>query len=171
MTCITKILELKGDKEFLPINDVVVVEGGGSYRDYEFLITFVRDGHRCAYVALKQTDVDKFEEELGDATYRYPESISCHWGCSFYDRDSQIKDVLPIPCDDMWFGFDAAHCHDKPDLEKSKYYFDYIPLGDYFENGKSIYDKFPEMIHRSYEFMEENCKSIIDQLVERNGNE
>lgn len=52
MSCISKLLEMKGDKEFLPIDDHAVVEGGGHYKGYEFLITFVETGYRCGYVAI-----------------------------------------------------------------------------------------------------------------------
>jgi hypothetical protein len=35
MSCITKLLEMKGDREILPIHSQAVIEGGGSYtRDH-----------------------------------------------------------------------------------------------------------------------------------------
>lgn len=61
MSCIPKILELKGTKEFLPIPSLnqqdkyttTVIEGGGNYKGYDYLITFRDMGFRCGYVALE----------------------------------------------------------------------------------------------------------------------
>ncbi len=147
MTCITKILELKGDKDFLPINSRVVVEAGGNYRGFEYLITFTEMGTRCGYVAI--SNPDDFDLE----------NIDCHGGLTFSATTHNAKKLLDVACDDLWIGFDAAHAYDGNCRETTLKYFGKLPL------SASFYDRDKEEIHRTYEFMEFECKSIIDQLL------
>lgn len=163
MSCITRILELKGDKEFLPIHDIAVIEGGGEYKGHEYLITFVDRGHRCGYVALKEKAFSKFEAEREDAEYYYPD-LSCHGGITFYSEEHAIKSYLEISCKDIWVGFDAAHFTDKPDRQKAGYYFPYNELSQH--RLRVIPDQLEDMCtERSYQYMEDQCKHIINQLV------
>lgn len=165
MSCITKLLELKGDKEFLPVHDEVVIEGGSTYKDYEYLITFTRSGHRCGYVALKTKESDKFIEDAGKDEYYYP-NLDCHGGVTFFDENHGAKDLLPIPCNDIWIGFDAAHCDDGKCFNTAKRYFpnqvERISKLEQFYQG---FDSFDDITHKSYEYMENECKGIIEQLI------
>jgi len=62
MSCIPKILELKGDKDHLhtmdhsklPADCGNVIEGGGEYKGYHYLITFTGTAHRCGYVGIEE---------------------------------------------------------------------------------------------------------------------
>jgi hypothetical protein len=150
MSCITQLLELKGDKEFLRIHDEVVIEGGGLYKDYEYLIVFVSFGHRCGYVALKE-NLDAEPD------------LECHGGVTFYSNTHTAKDLLPIPCNDFWVGFDAAHHLDAKDMELAEKYF---PDNGYVEFKKNNPDSFDSLgIHRTFYYMEKECHSIIEQLL------
>jgi hypothetical protein len=153
MSCITKLLEMKGDKEILPIHAQAVIEGGGTYKGFEYLITFTRHGTRCGYVALSN---------YGDCNF---DDIHCHGGITFQGNDHGAKALLPIPCEDLWIGFDAAHYGDARDIDRTIKYFGELEPG-IEESYRSL--NFPEDIHRTFKYMEQNCFSIIDQLLERN---
>jgi hypothetical protein len=151
MSCITQLLEMKGDKEILPFAGGGVIEGGGNYRGYEYIITFVELGHRCGYVAYPEGTLRDYQE------------IECHGGITFTGRDHHAKDLLPVHCDDLWLGFDAAHGWDSKCLVTSEKYFGQT---DSIKALKSIYCDLYEPIaeHRNYEYMENQCHKIIDQL-------
>jgi len=156
MSCITKLLELKGNNEILRVNEDVVIEGGGKYKDYEYLITFTSCGTRCAYVALKQKETEIFDKQASKDDYFYPD-LNCHGGVTFYGN-SPIKDILPASCDDKWVGFDANHGSDKRDVEKLQRYFPNDLIHDY------LYTR-PGTI-KSYDYMKKECHGIINQLLE-----
>lgn len=162
MSCITKLLEMKGDKEVLPIHEDVVIEGGGTYKDYEYLITFTARGTRCGYVALKPEETERFNEEKGKEEYYYPD-LECHGGVTFFGSDHGAKSLLPVHCDDTWVGFDAAHAWDLEDIETAERYFPednrYIKYRK--ENPMPI---FSDSHHRSYDYIKSECQSIIDQI-------
>lgn len=164
MSCITKLLEMKGDKNCLPINPDCVIEGGGNYRDYEYLITFTSHGTRCGYVALKEKETAKFEEEKKNEKYYYPD-LDCHGGLTFYGDDHGAKDLLPTPCSDVWVGFDAAHALDIADMKLAEEFFPGHRFIEYRKNNPE--PDYDNCKHRSYEYIEQNCKEIIDQILEQ----
>jgi hypothetical protein len=165
MSCITKLLEIKVDKKILSFNEGVVIEGGGAYKDHEYLIVFTDRGHRCGYVALKPEETERFEKEAeGEGREHYYPDLDCHGGITFYSRHHAAKQLLPIFCDDMWVGFDAMHFWDAADNKTSIEYF-----------GENRWTKDRELclipshkdaIHRTYDYMEKECKGIIDQLLQ-----
>ena len=140
---------MKGDRETLPIHSEAVIEGGGYYKGYEYLITFTRHGSRCGYAAIPDSDRRDYDD------------ICCHGGITFSDVDHCAKDLLPTPCNDLWIGFDAAHALDRHDMVKAKHYFPDLEqdIIDSF-NRVAKYGK-----HRTYSYIEAECHSIIDQLV------
>lgn len=163
MSCITKLLEMMEGKEFLHIHDEVVMEGGGNYKGYEYLITFTAYGTRCGYVAIPANqDYDVNE-------------IQCHGGVTFEEDNHSAKNLLPTPCTDMWIGFDAAHYLDMRDFEAAKKYFGGQPKQHFQINlmedlHKEIDDmerRDPHCSHKTFEYMENECKSIIEQLIEQ----
>ena len=161
MSCITKILELKGDKEFLPCHLQSGIEGGGVYQGYEYIISFTSMGHRCGYVAIPDGISGNYED------------LVCHGGITFEGNDHGFKDLLDTPCADLWVGFDAAHCDDLGNLETAMKYF-----GQIEQSRRSIevlhsvteqsYIELHKLgcVHRSYEYMEQQCHHIIDQLIQ-----
>lgn len=155
MSCITQLLEMKGDREYLPINEHVVIEGGGTYKDFEYLIVFTHSGHRCGYVALPDG-------------FRYKtDALNVHGGITFEKEYHSAKDLLPVHCNDMWLGFDAAHCDDHPCYDTAQKIFGenkkhYDLLKQYHEPLM----RYPGIFHRSYDYMENECKYLINQLIE-----
>lgn len=150
MSCITHLLEMKGDREFLPVNTHHVIEGGGVYEGYEYIITFTRFGARCGYVALK--------EPLNDV-----DTIECPGGITFHSAHHDAKDLLTVPCNDEWIGFDCNHGWDKSCAQTArKYALDVIE----FPMMADFIDPLGGGTHKDYSFVEDACKAIIDQLKE-----
>jgi hypothetical protein len=152
---------MKGEKEFLPVHEGLVIEGGGIYKNHEFLIVFTDSGHRCGYVAINQeqkTILDKQNED--NSSYFLPD-IDCHGGITFYEEGHAAKDLLPVPCNDTWLGFDAAHGHDMSCPYTAEKYFGETEFVKFKKENQWHYEG---AVHRSYEYMEQECKKIIDQL-------
>lgn len=169
MSCIQRILDVKGDKDYL-IFGRSAVEGGGNYLGYDYLITYQCLGYRCAYVALPEDNcldtVDAVEKDVlqvhGDITYHQKPGIF----------DSLAEMIGGPVCDDVWIGFDAGHAGDWMDhakaasifTEESGACFEVIEsVKDYYEIEKLPHYKNGK--ERTYEFMESECKSLIDQLI------
>ncbi len=156
MSCITKILEVKGDKKFLKHNSGAGIEGGGTYKGYEYLISFTNMGHRCGYVAVPNGIAGDYDD------------ITCHGGVTFEDIDHSFKDILDTPCADLWIGFDAAHAGDLADLDKALEYFENEPgIIEYKRITEESFNKLYQLgeRHRNYEYMEKECHNIIEQLI------
>ena len=175
MSCITEILKLKGNKEVLLDLDKdgkpwIAVEGGGTYKDYEYLIVLNHMGHRCGYVAIppghKANNVGQRQNTFTkDYELDYFNlNIECHGGLTFGSNKHGLKRLLSTPCTDHWIGFDCGHLYDKSDLEAlEKYYGE-----GYAENRKKYEHKFFDDVNseiRSYRYAENECKKIIEQLI------
>ncbi len=177
MSCITEILKLKGEKDvFIPLNDKgqpwIAVEGGGKYKDYEFLIVLNKLGHRCGYVAIppehKYSQTKESEREMPTGKkykmYDYDTlDIECHGGLTFMASDHGLKKLLTNPCTDMWIGFDCGHLYDASDYDcLVKYY------GEQTDSRKETIALLSEMgTIKKFNYVESECKSIIDQLIQK----
>lgn len=156
MSCIHKILELKGDKEFLrvPGHDIVI-EHGGTYNNYDYLITFIQFGSRCGYVAIPPNHALNIKDHN---IYSCP-GFDVHGEVTFFGKSHISEALLPeFNCDDIWIGFDTAHAGD---------YLDYELSNKYFPENKRYYNRrfHPEFeTIRSVEYMENECKKLIDQI-------
>lgn len=157
MSSIAKILEIKGDKPFIYVSTEIVIEGGGTYKEYDYLIIFTNSGHRCGYVATKKKD----DIYLLSTDCNYISPLSVHGGITFHDSHSPIKEALGIKNNDTWLGFDAAHYRDSPNVEKAQFYF-----------GEEVPCRFTQVLyanvstHKDYEYMEKECWRLIDQLCD-----
>lgn len=162
MSCIQKLLKLKGNKEFLPISFGAVMEDGGRYKGYDYCVTFIDLGHRCGYVALPGAH-KYLKEREGKDLGEYDHEIDAHGEITFFDKPGKLIEIFKPHCDDIWIGFDAGHWGDAKDLGS---------LVKYFKSNEEAYD-----MHRFFqkcnfltesvkdkEFMVEECKSIIEQL-------
>jgi hypothetical protein len=160
MSCISKILEVKGNKDIL-VNGEIAIEGGGVYKDYEYLITFTSHGHRCGYVAIPSSHpLHKFYNEESN----YPD-LHVHGGVTFFDEPRFEELTNGHKCTDKWIGFDAAHYNDREDIEKSEEYFGETKFIKFKKNNSDI--TFCNGEHRSYSYMENECKRLIEQLIEQ----
>lgn len=164
MTCIQKLLEMKGDTEFLPINSRAALERGGNYKGYDWCVTLTESGTRCGYVA-----IDRDNKLYGKSYSEYDDLIFCHGGVTFHDSPNKILDKEMVGesiCGDEWIGFDSAHAYDGrdtelamkalPDSEKAK------EIHNFYKNNNDV---FTDSVLRSADYMEENCKAIIDKII------
>jgi len=173
MSCIPKILELQGDKDHLHIMDHsklpadcgVVIEGGGEYKGYPYLITFTGTAHRCGYVAIDEGH-PLYGKDLMQNSAPEPFDLCVHGGITFHEKGTHVLERL-FPdqphCNDEWIGFDAAHAWDGKDWEKHAKYFGeekMKKLSSYF----TFFDR-DETI-RTYSYIEQQCKNLIDQIIE-----
>ncbi len=165
MSCITKILETKGTQPFL-IDKYreISIEGGGTYKGYEYLITFTGCGYRCGYVAVPTNHPTHSSDES------CPE-FEVHGGITFFAEARFEEFTGGHLCGDKWLGFDAMHGGDVECLDTIKKYFgenDHIIFTKTYDTliGEmiSIGNK-RKPIHRTYEYMESECKDLIEQLI------
>lgn len=160
MSCITEILKRKADLPFiLSPGKRVAIEGGGTYKSYEYLITFADMGHRCGYVAISPNLPDYKDES------DYPD-YDVHGGITFFDKAHLAESILGHSCEDKWLGFDCGHYNDLPDIECMKSYFN--PISEY--SLEYAISRHTNLLHansevRSKEYVEEQCKLLIEQLI------
>jgi hypothetical protein len=110
------------------------------YRDYKCMIRRIGDdGHLCGYVALPKNHV-LYGKSFTEIKDKY--DLIVHRGLTFSDFFGDQQD-------DRWYiGFDCAHTGDL------------IP---------SMYTKFDELcktIYRDMEYVEEECKKLVDQIID-----
>lgn len=162
MSCIPKLLKMKGDKEDFRLTPDVILESGGNYKGYDFCVTFTSLGHRCGYVAIpsshKYTDRDKAESEL-----------DVHWSVNFHDKPvNLVNELIGTPCEDIWIGFDAGRYGDKADVEAFQRFFDDLEMLEFIKKIRypilARDDLFKHEV-RTNEYMTEECKKLIDQLA------
>ena len=176
MSCIPKILELKGDKDFLlakePYNSIAI-EHGGVYKGYDYIITLNDIGIRCGYVAVKHDD--PVMQETSD----YPD-FDVHGGITFFEQHGFVAKLIDHVCEDKWLGFDCGHAGDKWDTTTAQKYFtegeparrlhSMIKIKEEthdtmvmdFPNYRDDYEKI-----RDVSYTEQECKNFIDQLIEQ----
>lgn len=121
------------------------------YKGFPCVILFMPGAYRCGYVG------------LSDSTTINIDDIDCHCGIT-YNSDSLYHQA---DTDRFWIGFDCAHACDAHDVDTAKKLFaddEYVIkqlelMRDYFEickKGNQI---------RTLEYCEEQCKSIVDQIL------
>lgn len=157
MSCITELIKSHLGR----VVGQIMIEGGGEYRGYEYLVTFTHLGTRCGYVALPPG------HKLNSCVDYDDIPVHCHGGITFYSHDHGLKSLLSQPCIDKWIGFDCAHCYDGHDWEKvAEVFGEKAALSREY---LSAMDDFPEVTRKSYDFVVKECQSIIDQLIEKGG--
>lgn len=125
------------------------------YKGFPCVILFMPTGYRCGYVWIpKEVKIDI-------------DNIGCHGGIT-YNSDhlyhQERKDL-------RWIGFNCAHCFDGYDVETAKRLFS--------DNEKAI-KEIIVLENRGYfavcnednpirtlDYCEEECKKIVNQVVER----
>lgn len=161
MSCITKLLEIKGNKDIL-IGGEIAIEGGGVFMGYEYIITFTSHGHRCGYVAINsEHPLHKFN----NPEYNYPD-LYVHGGVTFFD-DPRFEELLNgHKCTDKWLGFDAAHCYDLEDMKTAEKYFGETDCVKYRKQNPQI-KYHHEASHKTFAYMKNQCRKMIHQLIEQ----
>lgn len=127
----------------------VVEEKRFDYKGFPCVILFMDMGWRCGYVGIPEASgIDIYE-------------IDCHGGIT-YGPSSYLK--LQEDENIEWIGFDTAHYCDGKDIEKVKEYFPDKDLS-YLGNMDDGFEP------RSLEFCEEQCKQIVEQVIDILGEE
>jgi hypothetical protein len=160
---VQSLLRRKGDKPYLVSHDLAV-EGGGIYNGYEYLIIFRPLGHRCGYIVIPE------KSRIENDNY---EDLDVHGGITFCDyvTTSWFDDLLePWEChfNTYCIGFDTANYDDGNDIELSEKIW---PLNkSRYAMSKMTFEEInasPLVTIKTYEFVETQCKHLIDQLVKR----
>lgn len=172
MSCIPKILELKGDKEFIQVpfnhkgyNRGTVIETGGKYKGYDWLVVFQSMGFRCGYVAIPS------DHPMNESNKSCPDNIEVHGGVTFFDENHLSKAFFGNKaCTDKWIGFDAGHSWDILDMKSALKYFPDLSKEEikhiiFMNSCRSEITNFDSNL-RDKQYMEDQCKYMIDQLIE-----
>lgn len=156
MTLIERLLQMKGDSQFLVLGNMAI-EGGGRYRGFEYIVAFRPFGHRCGYVQIPK------EFQIENSEYDH---LDVHGDITFFSHIDGwfdgISDLSEYNKKIFWIGFDTAHAGDKIDLELSEKLW---PTGHPMKGSEAFIMLGDEP--RLYDFMEAQCKHLIDQLVDK----
>lgn len=125
-----------------------VVEKQFQYKGHDCICVFTLNGYRCGYVSTTlRRDCNDFD-------------IECHCGLTF-------SGALPeayAPKEAFYIGFDCGHVCDGIDAELA------YDLGLMDEVRKDFLEKsylcLPDFPIRDLDYVEEQCKKIVDQLEE-----
>ena|ERR1017187_5301940 len=138
------------------------------YKNYECLILrnmieepyakelYMSGGHLCGYVNIPK------EHKYHGKHYDDIE-IDCHGSLTFFDTDKYDK---------YWIGFDCAHSTDycpsielfKKNCEEIKKFIEKFPFPKVFEK-LALFNP----TYKNINFCIEECKSIVDQLIGKQG--
>ena len=119
---------------------------------------FLSNAYRCGYVFIPKNNkyYDKNYEKI---------PVSCHGGLTY----SAKKLFGQNDIDTWWVGLDGAHCGDGYDIEKAK---------EWFANDEQVMKQLTVLEQTGYfsvceedqvrtlDYVEENCRSIVDQLIQ-----
>ena len=136
------------------------VEFDGYYKGFRYVIVFQSMGHRCGYVEIPK-DNKLYGKDYEDI------NINCHGGLTYSKFNNRN---YPVEYNNGYFiGFDCSHCGDGKNTDLAR---EYDIIGSHtYKELKEIETMFP--IHgeevRSFEYVKDECKSIIDQIINMEG--
>lgn len=182
MSCIPHLLKLKQEsgQEFFKINESTFLEHGGTYKGYDYCVTFRSHGSRCAYVAIPSTSptieqaLSENEKDQERPLYVCGEieNLHVHGGVSFADEPANLIDdelLSEKSCGDIWIGFDAGHVHDMSDIETMKKLGADSVYLDSAQRMNNLYTRLDAVFEASVKdkyYMENECKRLIDQIID-----
>ena len=124
-----------------------VVEKQFNYKGHDCICIFSIRGVRCGYVSV--TDKEKPYDDY---------DIDCHGGLTF---DGELPDYYK-PKADYYIGFDCGHLGDGVDYDQAvKYNLIEQSEADY---NKKLFSSLSDRPVRDLDYVEANCRSIVDQL-------
>lgn len=130
---------------------ISIIELENTYKDYQYLCVGTSMGHRCGYVVLHEQH-PLYRVDYNDIY------IDCHGGLTY------SGDAVAGKKDGWYIGFDCAHSYDKQDIDLinlntdediKRRTLEYMEVCEQFSNDREV---------RTVEFVENECKNIIDQL-------
>lgn len=134
----------------------VYLEDVFKYKGYPCVCVFNRGGYRCGYVAVNSNHsyFGKDYDEDG------PDNISCHWGLTYAGNGNHFYEASNSL---WWFGFDCGHCSDGNDYDTAIEYG--LITKEQAIIGKKLNLNFEGTTIKDLEFVKENCKMIVEQLI------
>lgn len=136
---------------------MIVQEERFEYNGLPCVVLFLSHGYRCGYVGLPKNS-QYYEKDYDDIP------VDCHCGLTYSDSRLFGQDDRDI----WWIGFDCGHCCDGYDLEKVKEYFsgdsETMKMLSYMRNYHELINKDHDF--RTLEYCKEECKKIVDQILE-----
>lgn len=168
------------------------VESDFTYKGYRCVVIFGDMGHRCGYVGIKPghplykkeftdyLDILKSEldgEEIGnrgimpiffaafddDDRIRMDVYFNVHGGLT-YSGDN--NGTYPVESNLWWLGFDCGHYGDAKDLDLVEKYWGNIERIQRRLEIEREYRYDLDFPVRSKEYVEEECRSLVDQIIE-----
>ena len=124
-----------------------VVEKQFEYKGHDCICIFSIRGIRCGYVSVsdKEKPYDDYD-------------IDCHGGLTF---DGELPDYYK-PKADYYIGFDCGHLCDGIDYDQAVKY-DLIEQSE-ADYNKKLFSYLDDRPVRDLDYVEANCRSIVDQL-------
>ena len=124
-----------------------VVEKQFEYKGHDCICIFSIRGIRCGYVSVtnKEKPYDDYD-------------IDCHGSLTF---DGELPDYYK-PKADYYIGFDCGHWCDGVDYDQAVKY-DLIEQSE-ADHNKELFSYLDDRPVRDLDYVEANCKSIVDQL-------
>ena len=124
-----------------------VVEKQFEYKGHDCICIFSIRGVRCGYVSV--SDKEKPHDDY---------DVDCHGSLTF---DGELPDYYK-PKADYYIGFDCGHYRDGADYDQAvKYNLITQSEADY---SKKLFSYLDDRPVRDLDYVEANCKSIVDQL-------
>lgn len=117
------------------------------YKGIFYKVVLQRFGHRCGYVEIPE------DLNISEQDFSFDSDLEVHGGITYAQLEYGTKVI----------GFDCAHYMDSADVESTMETFtdlndtELMLLNYTFGDGKV----------RSLEYVEEQCKNLIDQLLEK----
>jgi hypothetical protein len=135
----------------------IYVEGIFEHKGYKCVCVFNAGGFRCGYVSVDNTHPYYGKNYTEDG----PDNIMCHWGLTYSGNGSHFCTDNDVS---WWFGFDCGHYEDGVDFDTAKNYA-IISDKEYLIGKEFSVALNEESSIKTQEFVEENCKMIVEQLI------
>lgn len=132
-----------------------IVEKEFEYRGYPCKVKLMDLGHRCGYVGIAPGK-QFYNIDYDDIP------VGCHGGLTYGSLEDRLADHRTT----FWIGFDCAHLGDGVDYDAVIHKFtDPETIKFAIEAQRTgIFNRGSEP--KSIEFVENECKRIVDQLIE-----
>lgn len=133
-----------------------IIEASVHYRGYHYVVVLLSQGYRCGFVGIKRGH--RFYKKDFDSI-----PVSCHGGLTYAGAELENVEAR----DTWWIGFDCGHPEDGRDIQAVRQEFADDPtvkvMLDFYEMT-GLWDNTGKEI-RSQNFVEEQCRDIVRQLV------
>lgn len=140
-----------------------IVESDFTYEGLRCAVIFGNMGHRCGYVGIP-VNHELYGVGYDDAYEKLDNGV--HGGLTYAGGGENSE--YPVESNLWWMGFDCAHCGDGKDLELAKEYFKederLVKQIEMTMEIDSVYPTFELESVRSLEYVENECKSLVNQI-------